>query len=232
MTVRVFSSTKLSVAQSRSISVSRLTTLPFWLHERLENPVFVFGQIDALAVIGEDGIGGVQNGIPVFQERDLSAEVIGAPQQRLDLRQQDIPVKGLRDEIVTAHVHCHDEVHVVRCGREKDDGNFGDTAYLPAPVVAVVAGQHNVHQNQMGIECGEFAQNATKILHHTNLKVPLFQLVLKSLCNAAVILHQKNAVCHGNTLLFSVVVCNLLYHDSGGLARRQVFSCFLAKFVV
>ena len=65
LTVRVYKAVRCPEPFHQRLPADDLALL---LHERLENPVFVFGQIDALAVIGEDGIGGVQNGIPVFQE--------------------------------------------------------------------------------------------------------------------------------------------------------------------
>ena len=44
-----------------------------------------------------------------------------APQQGLNLGRQHLQIKGLGDEVVPAHVHGHDNVHVVRRGREEDD---------------------------------------------------------------------------------------------------------------
>ena len=50
----------------------------------------------------------------IFQQGCGGAEVVGPAQEGLDLGGEHVQVKGLGHEVVAAHVHGHDDVHVVR----------------------------------------------------------------------------------------------------------------------
>ncbi len=77
------------------MSVSRLTTLPFALEQRLQDAVVVFRQLNALSLIRQARIGHVEHGAAVLERGRRRGKVIRAAQNGLDLRQQHVQVKGL-----------------------------------------------------------------------------------------------------------------------------------------
>ena len=64
-------------------------------------------ELFALVKVMLGSICGVEDRVPMFQQSRLPAEVVGSPEQCLYLCQQHVPVKGLGNKIVPAHVHCH-----------------------------------------------------------------------------------------------------------------------------
>ena len=84
------------------------------LEERLQDAVVVFRQLDALPLIHQARIRRVEHGAAMLERGRGRSKIIRAAQDCLDLRQQHVQIKGLGDEIIPAHVHGHDDVHIVR----------------------------------------------------------------------------------------------------------------------
>src|SRR5699024_3815530 len=111
-----------------------------------------------------------------------------------DLGGEDLQVEGLGDEVVAAHLHGHDDVHVVRGGGEEDDGGPAELAELGAPVVAVAAGQADVQQHQVGIAGGELPGHIGEVPAPHRLPAPGLDVPGHRGGDGLVVLHQKNLV--------------------------------------
>ncbi len=85
-------------------------------HEQLQNLIFIFGQVDFLPGIGQRRIVQIEHGTAQLQHAHLPLKRIGAAQKRTDLGGQHVQIKRFGDKIVAAHVHRHDDVHIVRSG--------------------------------------------------------------------------------------------------------------------
>ena len=84
--------------------------------EREQDTVFIFGKIYFITVEAESCIGYVEHCACVGDDICLRAEVIGSSQYRLYLCHKYGQVKGLSDKIISAHVHRHHNIHIVRGG--------------------------------------------------------------------------------------------------------------------
>ena len=99
----------------------------------------------------------------MLQHRGRRAEVIDPAQQSLDLGHEHALIEGLGDKVVSAQVHGHDDVHIVRRRRDKNHRNPGYPPDLRTPVVPIEAGQADVQQYQMGIEFRKFLHDVPQI---------------------------------------------------------------------
>lgn len=189
LTVRVFSSTKLSPSHKSSHQPLPADHAALASHEGQENAVLILGQVDVLPLVGQSAVPGVEQGPPVLQHRHSPRIVIGPAQDGLYLGNEHTLVKGLGDKVVRPQVHGHHQVHVVRGGGEKDNGHLGDGADLAAPVEAVEKGKPNIHQHQVRLILRKLPQYSSEILHTPGLQPPGLQLGLDRPGNSPVILH-------------------------------------------
>ena len=74
--------------------------------------------------------------------------IVSTSEYRTYLGGEHIQIYGLRDKVVTAHVHGHDYVHVVRSRSDKYYRHVGLLSYLGAPVKPVKKREINVEQHQ------------------------------------------------------------------------------------
>lgn len=125
-------------------------------------------------------------------------KIIAPPEQCLDLGHQHRPVKGLGNKIVSAHIHRHDDVHIVRGGRQENNGRIGAFSYLIAPVIAIEKGQHNIQQHQLWLKCLKIHHNVPEILHAAAFQPPVAQLLRHGPGNGLLILHNQDAI-HDST---------------------------------
>ena len=167
------------------------------LQEHLQHAVLVPGELQLLALVGQGVVSGVQHRTPGLQQGCGGAEVVGPAQEGLDLGGEHVQVKGLGHEVVAAHVHGHDDVHVVRRGGEEDDGHPADFPHPGAPVVAVAEGQADVQQDQVGPKGLELLQHALEIHHAMDLPAPGIQVLGHRARDGLVVLYEKNPVHDG-----------------------------------
>ncbi len=81
-----------------------------------QDTVFIFGKIYFFTVEAESCIGYVEHCAFVDDDICFRAEVVCSAQYRLDLCHKHGQVKGLSDKIISAHIHCHHNIHIVRGG--------------------------------------------------------------------------------------------------------------------
>ena len=74
----------------------------------------------------------------MFQYISGSPEGIGAAENGLYFGSQDIHVKWFCNKIIGAAAHCHDHIHVIGSGGNKDDRYLRDPADFLTPVKTIV----------------------------------------------------------------------------------------------
>ena len=139
---------------------------------------------------------GGEHGPPMLQNRQTAAKIVSTAKHGLDFGDQHRQIKGLGDKIVPTHVHGHDDVHIVRRRGQKNHRQTGDLANLLAPVISVIEGQANVHQNQMGRKGRKLPHDIPEILTGPHFQAPVFSLGADGPGNARIVLHYKNAIHH------------------------------------
>ena len=130
----------------------------------------------------------------MLQQIRGSSKFIGSSKQCLYLSSKHIQVKWFCDKIITAHVDCHDDAHIIRSGRKEKHRYFRHFPDLLAPVVTVKKGKMNVHQHQLRTGCGKFCQHIGKILHTERLHAPRNQVLPDRICNHFIIFHDHNSI--------------------------------------
>ncbi len=101
----------------------------------------------------------------MFQDRNRRGKVIGPTQHRVYLRHQNALIERLGDKIVGAHVHSHDNIHIMRRRGNENNRYLGNFPDFTAPVIPVKKGQRDVEKRQMRIELRKIRHNAAKILY-------------------------------------------------------------------
>ena len=114
------------------------------LHKREQNAKFVFGKLDSFTRDNQRSLCDIESRAVILDDLTRCGKVVSPPQNRVDFRHQHRQIKRLCDKIIAAHIHREHDVHIVRRGREKNDGRFRDFADLLAPVKSVVKGKPDV----------------------------------------------------------------------------------------
>ena len=181
--------------------------LPRPLHKAKQDAVLVFRQVDGGAAVLQLLCIGVQAGAPARRHRRLHREVVGPAQQGLHLGHQHVPVKGFGNKVVGAHVHGHDDVHVVRRRGQEDDGHAAAFSDLAAPVVAVEKRQGDVQQDQVRVVGRRLLRHAAEIRDAAGLQRPVCRLLADGLRDGSVVLHDENTV-HGSPSLSGAMIAH------------------------
>lgn len=132
------------------------------LEKNLQNAELIFGKGDIVAVPGQGTAGRIEESTFVFQYISGSPEGIGAAENGLYFGSQDIHVKWFCNKIIGAAAHCHDHIHVIGSGGNKDDRYLRDSADFLTPVKTIVKWQLQIQQDELRIETGKFLYNIGK----------------------------------------------------------------------
>jgi len=119
----------------------------------------------------------------------LAAE---AAQHRVDAGQHLLHLKGLGDVVVRSHFETGHLVLQLALGGEHDDGDLGGLPDLFAHGPAVHAGQHDVQQDQVGLELVELVQPGQPVAGDLALHLLLFQIDAQQVGNILVIFHNQD----------------------------------------
>ena len=133
--------------------------------------------------------------------RSGTGKIVRAAKQGLHLGNQDIRIKGLGDEIVRAHVHGHNDIHIIGCGGNEDHRYGGNLADLCAPVVAVHEGQGDIQQHQVRLDTFEVFHDMTEIRDSFGLQAPAGHGRTDRHGNALFILHDQDTIFHSGSPL-------------------------------
>src|SRR5699024_6628528 len=106
----------------------------------------------------------------------------------------------LDDEVVPAHVERHQDVHVVRRGRDEDHRHLRDLSDLGAPVVAVEERQPDVHQHEVRLKRRELLHDAAEVRRQLCLAAPRLDLPPDCAGDGCVVLDDVDAVVHAKVL--------------------------------
>ena len=168
--------------------------LPPILQQRLQNPKFVFRQLDLPLLRAHAVVAQTQSRPAELHGVSRSGDLVGAPQHRLHLGCEHHGVHGLGDEVVPAHVQCHDDVHVVRRRGEKHHRYRRNLPNPAAPVVSVPVRELNVHQHQLRPAGFKLPYHVRKVRHARHLIAVALQMPAHGLGQRPVVLHQQYPV--------------------------------------
>ena len=107
---------------------------------------------------------------------------------------EHVHIKGLGNEVIAAHVHGHNDIHVIRRRGQKHHRHLRSAANFAAPMVAVIARQRNIQQHQLRIELREVLIDPVEVLRAPHGIAPLFQSRAHHPRNRPVVLHHKNPI--------------------------------------
>ena len=130
----------------------------------------------------------------MFQKSLFPVIIIGPSQHCLDLGGHHHLVKGLGDKIISSHLHGHNNIHIIRGGRNKDHRYFGNLPDLLAPVIAVIERQRNIQQDQMRMVILKFLHDLLEIYSAPGFQVPGFHLLLDPPGDPRIIFYDKYTV--------------------------------------
>ena len=170
------------------------------LEKNLQNAEFIFGKRDIVAVLGQGTAGRIEDSTFVFQYISGSPEGIGAAENGLYFGSQDIHVKWFCNKIIGAAAHCHDHIHVIGSGGNKDDRYLRDSADFLTPVKTIVKWQLQIQQDELRIETGKFLYNIGKILCAGDIISPGTEILFQKVCDDLIVFDDKNTV-HGCSFL-------------------------------
>ena len=148
--------------RARSRSWSRLKHPLRPLHQRDQEIVFAGAERHRHAVVAKQfARAGVES--PAIEPVALGAGLrtrgrhrfLRAPQDRLDARDQLAAAERLRQIIVGAHFEADDAVDLVALGGEHDDRNVRFRTQRAAERQPVLAGQHQIEQDQIDAAVGQ-----------------------------------------------------------------------------
>ena len=170
------------------------------LEKNLQNAEFIFGKRDIVAVPGQGTAGRIEESTFIFQYISGSPEGIGAAENGLYFGSQDIHVKWFCNKIIGAAAHCHDHIHVIGSGGNKDDRYLRDSADFLTPVKTIVKWQLQIQQDELRIETGKFLYNIGKILCAGDIISPGTEILFQKVCDDLIVFDDKNTV-HGCSFL-------------------------------
>ena len=133
-------------------------------------------------------------------EPERMQRIVGPAQQRLHLGDQHFGIEGLCDKLIPAHVHGHDNVHIVRRGGNEDHRHRGNLAYLRTPVIPVHERKHDIQQYQMRLNSCKVLHYMSEVRYGFNLQASLRHVVRNRAGNTGVIFHNHNSVIHTSLL--------------------------------
>ena len=85
-------------------------------------------------------------------------------------------VEGLLNKFIPAHVHRHDDIHVVIGRRQEDDRHLRYLPDLLAPVESVEEREHDIQKDKLRIILFKFLYNILEILYTSCVIIPFAQM--------------------------------------------------------
>ena len=144
------------------MSASRLTILPLFSMSTVRMRFSLRVSSARCPPAGHRPVGGIEDEIPMGQQGALPREITGAAQKRLHLGHENAEGEGLGDKIIRPRIQSAQDVEIVPCRGDEQNGRRTDFADLGAQAIAVKERQGNVHQHQLGIEGDKLAQYVLK----------------------------------------------------------------------
>ena len=179
---------------------------------KLKNARLVAGQLGLPPVQQNRAPAQVQGQAPFRQHRSALGG-IGPLQQPADAGQKDLCVIGLGQKIVGSQVHAHQFVQLGGTAGDHKDGQLGLPPQLPADVIAVIPGQIQIQQGQVGPAGQDLSGYILVIVGGgADIAVPLQQRGQLP-PQRGVVLHKKNGMGHG------IPPCVVIFRKHGAHQR-------------
>ena len=150
--------------------------------QKVQKLQFFGGHIHGFPFIDHGIVGLINNQILVFHIFSRSLRSGGrsrgleTAEHRLDPGYQFLGVKGLNDIVVRPQLQPQHLVKYLPLGREHDNGEVGLVPDLPADLIAVDAGQHQIQKHQVGLKSFHFFQGFLSVIDNPALVALLRQI--------------------------------------------------------
>lgn len=159
-----------------------------------QQPQFGGGEVEAQTVLGDGESGAVEGESAVlFDGGPLAAGCLHPSQHGADTGFDDLGTGGFDDVVVGARLQSDDDVEVVTPGGEHDDREL---AVLPDPAAhldAVDPGQHQVQQEQIGLELREGGEPGLTGGGRTHLVAAAAQPEFDPFADGGVVFYEQHA---------------------------------------
>jgi hypothetical protein len=176
---------------------------PGRLEERHQQRVLAVGELD-VATVGRAQLAGAGVQLPAPEAEGAhrlaaarGALLLGAPQDRLDARQQLALAERLGDVVVGAQLQAHDAVHLFLASGEDDDRQVEGFAQPPRDGEAVLVGQLEVEDDQVDDLDREHAVHVGSGFRYRDLEVVLGEVFLDQVADGDVVVDDKDMGFHG-----------------------------------
>ena len=129
--------------------------------------------------------------------------VLCAAQNGLDARHQFADTERLDDVIVRAEFEADDAVNLLAARRNHDDRHVAGLAEFAAHVEAVHFGDHQVEQDQVGLEFPREAQGRAPIRGDLHIVQRLAEVVCQQIGDRGLVIHDEDAMCHARRITWN-----------------------------
>ena len=165
--------------------------------EGLQQPIFTCAQIDDDTLFRYQ-MAGISIERPIGESYCVAATCIaaGTPQDTADARQQLPRVEGLSEIIIRAHFQADNPLCVFAQRRQHDHRQIGAGTQLAAQDKAVVAGQHDIENDQIDTLPLELRPHGFAILCGRDAIAIALQIVAQEIEDLGVIIHDEKVFLH------------------------------------
>src|SRR5579862_1001904 len=115
-----------------------------------------------------------------------------AAQQRFDAREQHSRLHGLHDIVVGAHLESQHLVDVLALGGEDEDRHRAAPAKLAADREPILAGQHEVEDDELGLQAVEALGGHQAVALDRHLVAVAFQVVANGSCQPRAVFDEQH----------------------------------------
>ena len=125
-----------------------------------------------------------------------------APAQHcLDPGHQFLGIKGLDHVVVSPQLQPQDLVKDLALGGQHDNGNLGRGPQLPAHLVSVHAGKHQIKKDNVGIKFGKHPESLLPVIYDQGFITFFYKIERDQLRDIDIIVNNEHPLffCHFNT---------------------------------
>ncbi len=120
----------------------------------------------------------------------------GAAQQGLDAGLQLARAEGLGDVVIGAEFEADHPIRLVGGGSQHDDGHLGGATDLLAEGKAILAGHHDVQNDQVRAVLGELLAHLVTLCRRQYLKARPGQVFIEQLADLLVVIDDQQLFAH------------------------------------
>jgi signal transduction histidine kinase len=166
-------------------------------HEHEQEVELTRRELHGFSVLGHGAGRGIEPQTSDFDRR-LALGRLPAPHDRADPRRELPRGERLHDVVVGAELEPQDPVDLLTASGEHDDRHLGALADLSAQVAAVAVGQHDVEQDDVGLDPVERLARALDGARHLRVEPVALEMLGERLGDGLLVLDDQDAGFHAS----------------------------------